>query len=273
MTAYRPKFVKQLDGSKYAGLNCTCAAGAMALDRETLGKKTSTGAIIRNWTGDTVGGTRQQQVADAIERAYNVELDVVTPIAINTAMARLDKGEGMMLAGQEGATHGTKWQASETFTGNHQWYINERRKTSTSHEHLVYDPLADGRRAGIAQSPFWIPESYVLDFAKRLDVDGNGHRLGPGLFYAVFTHDTEPHLVLRYGGVAIGRSAKTIKVPTGQRANVRTGPATTYKIAYTLANGRTFIAYQVTNAGQSLNGSRTWYGNIDGTRWTHASSF
>ena len=277
VTAYRPKFVKQLDGSKYAGLNCTCAAGAMALDRDTLGHKTSTGAIIRNWTGDTVGGTRQVQVADAIERAYGVELDVETPILTADALRRLDAGQGMMLAGQSAATRGTKWQASETFTGNHQWYDNERRKNSSvagGYEHLIYDPLADGRRAGIAQSPMWIPENVVLDFARRLDIDGLGTRLGYGRFYAVFTHDTEPHLVLRYGGTALKPpQVKTIHVPAGHKANVRRRPTTEAAIVNRKANGSTFTAYQVTKTGQSLGGSRTWYGNIDGSRWLHVTSF
>jgi len=277
MTAYRPTFVKQLDGSQYQGLNCTCAAGAMALDRDTLGRKKSTGAAIRKLTGDTTGGTRQVQVANAIENAYGVHLDVETPILTTTALARLDRGEGMMLAGQSGATKGTKWQASETFTGNHQWYDNERRRNSQvsgGWEHLIFDPLADGRRAGIAKSPMWIPQAVVLDFAKRLDLDGHGTRLGSGQFYAVFTHDTEPHLVLRYGGVALNPpQRKIIKVPTGQRANIRTRPTTAAPIAYTRANGMAWNAYQKTTTGQLLAGSRVWYGNIDGTRWAHVTAF
>ena len=277
MTAYRPAFVKQLDGSKYQGLNCTCAAGAMALDRDTLGRKTSTGAIIRNWTGDTVGGTRQSQVADAIERAYGVELDVETPILTATALSRLDSGQGMMLAGQSAATHGTKWSASETFTGNHQWFDNERRKNSQvagGYEHLIFDPLADGRRAGIAKSPFWVPENVVLDFARRLDVDGRGTRLGYGKFYAVFTHDTEPHIVLRYGGVELKPPrVKTIQVPAGHKANVRSRPTTAAPIVNRKVNGSHFTAYQRTTTGQLIGGSRIWFGNIDGTRWLHVSAF
>jgi len=277
MAAYRPAFVKQLDGSKYAGLNCTCAAGAMALDRETLGKKTSTGAIVRNWTGDTVGGTRQRQVADALDRAYDVELDVETPIGTTTALGRLDDGQGMMLGGASSATRGTRWSASETFGGNHQWFDNERRKNSQvagGYEHLIFDPLADGRRAGIAKSPMWIPQAVVLDFAKRLDLDGKGNLIGTGRFYAVFTHDTEPHLVLRFGAIAIvPPQIKVIKVPVGQQANVRSGPGTTYKIINRAPNGTKFRAWQRTTKGQLLAGSRVWYGNVDGTRWLHATAF
>jgi len=277
MSTYRPRQVNQLDGSRYAGLNCTAAAGAMALDRETLGKKTSTGAIIRNWTGDTVGGLRQQQVADAIERAYGVELDVRTNIPTADALALLDKGHGMMLAGASAATINTKWRASETFKGNHQWFVNERRKVTGGYEHLVFDPLADGRRTGIADSPFWMPEAIVLDFAKRLNVsatpDQNYVPLGPGRFYAVFTHDTEPHLTLRYGASAITPVIKVVKVPTGQQANVRSGPGTEYKVINRAPNGSRFRACQVKTNGQLLAGSRKWFGNIDGTRWLHVTAF
>jgi hypothetical protein len=56
MTTYRPHQVSQLDSSQYAGLNCTCAAGVVALDRETLGAKRTTGARVRQLAGNTVVG-------------------------------------------------------------------------------------------------------------------------------------------------------------------------------------------------------------------------
>ncbi len=281
MTAYRPRQVDQLDGSRFAGSNCTAASAAVALDRETLGRKTSTGAIIRNWTYDTVGGLRQSQVVDALERAYGVELDLDLGVATADAFKRLDAGHGMMLAGQSSATRGTKWSASETFGGNHQWFLNERRANSQvfgGREHLVYDPLADGRRDGIAQSPFWIPEPLVLLFASRLNVsanpDTNYFPLGPGKLYAVFTHDTEPHLVLRYGATVIKPpNRKTINVPKGERANVRSGPGRKYRLLNTRADGGTFVAFQVTTKGEKLGRSSRWFGNIDGDRWIHRSGF
>ena len=277
MTAYRPAFVKQLDGSRFAGTNCTCAAGAMALDRDTLGKKRSTGAIIRSLTGDTSGGTNQRQVAAAIEGHYGIQLDVKADISYADGLKRLDAGEGMMLAGAERATHGTKWEASPTFMGNHQWFDNERRKNSQvagGYEHLIYDPLADGRRAGIAKSPFWVPENVVFDFARRLDLNGNGTLLGYGKFWSVFTHDTEPHFVARYGGVRLSPAqVKVIKVPSGLKANERSRPTTAASRTRALANGTKWTAYQKTTTGQLLAGSRVWYGNIDGTRWLHVTAF
>lgn len=201
MTAYRPAFVKQLDGSLYEGLNCTTAAGAMALDRHTLGAKTSTGSIIRKATGDTKDGTTQRQVADAILNKYGQKLDVNTPFPIATTWRYLDEGKGLMLAGQESATRGTRWQGSETFGGNHQWWDNERRRNSQvsgGWEHLIFDPLADGRRPGIAHSPFWVPEGIVHQFTTRLNVSSSPEThyvaLGPNSVYVVFTKDTEPHL-------------------------------------------------------------------------------
>lgn len=199
--AYRPAQVNQLDGSQYQGLNCTCAVGAMALDRTTLGGKRSTGAVIRQATGDTKGGTTQRQVADAIFNKWSVMLQVNTPFPIDQAWKYLDEGQGIMLAGQASATRGTKWQADENFGGNHQWFDNERRKNSQvagGYEHLIFDPLADGRRPGIAKSPFWIPEAYVHQFTSRLNVAANPASnyvaLGLNQVYAAFTRDTEPYL-------------------------------------------------------------------------------
>jgi hypothetical protein len=282
MTPYRPQFVAQLDGSKYAGLNCTPTSGAVALDRETLGKRKTTGAIVRSITGDTSGGTNLNQIDAALSQGWDVDLDTVLGISTSAALSRLDEGRGMMLQGQEGATHGTKWSASETFTGNHCWFDNERRKNSQvpgGYEHLIYDPLADGRRLAIALSPMWIPETVVLDFARRLNLASSGYiALGYGRLYASFTHDTEPHLTLRYSAKAITPpSRKTVKVPAGRRANVRNAPSINGAIVQRLANGNHFTAYQVTTKvvtkGQTVGGSSTWYGNIDGTRWAHMSAF
>jgi len=215
MTAYRPRFVKQLDGSAYAGSNCTAAAGAMALDRQTLGAQRTTGARIRQLTGDTIGGLNQRQVANAIYAGWHQTLDVETPLSTSVAFVKMDAGMGLMIAGQEGATHGTKWQGSETFTGNHQWYVNERRRNSQvagGYEHLVYDPLADGRRAGIATSPFWVPENMVLDFARRLNIsltpDSTYVPLGYGHLYVVFTRDTEPHV--NYWGADVPAALRAV---------------------------------------------------------------
>lgn len=82
-----------------------------------------------------------------------------------------------------------------------------------------------------------------------------------------------PVVTLRYGGVKIKTTVKRIAVPAGRRANVRARPTTSSKLVTTLANGKTFTAYQRTKTGQLLAGSRVWFGDRTGTRWLHISSF
>jgi len=276
---HRVTFVKQLDGSPLGGLSCTCAAGAMALDRETIGAKRTTGARVRQLTGDSSGGTTLTQVVAALQRGFSVSLTTKTPTSIADFDNRLHAGQGAILQGSESATRGTRYQASETFGGNHAWFVNQGRGWRLTMgvwvptEYLVFDPLADARRPDIAVSPFWLPRSYLLTFAKRLDLTGRGNLLGPGKVYAAFTRDTEPHMHAKYGGKQTTPFPdRTLgKAPAGRKVNVRATPSTAAPIVEMLAIGELFIAYQKTTTGQLHAGSRIWYGDHDGNRWVHVS--
>lgn len=68
---YRAEPVTQRDGSELQNSNCLMAAAAVGLDFHTLGKKTSTGKKMRNYSGDTSGGTN----TDEIERAWHTGYD------------------------------------------------------------------------------------------------------------------------------------------------------------------------------------------------------
>jgi hypothetical protein len=276
---HRVTFVKQLDGSKYAGLNCTCAAAAMCVDRSSIGKRRTTGAEVRRLTGDTSGGTRLTQV-DAALNKMGVNLDVRTPMSLPAYFQAIHDGRGTILQGASRATRGTKWQASETFGGNHAWYIGEGRGWrllsgyQTPTDLLVHDPLADGRRAGIARSPFWVPRYIVERFARLLDLDGNGNLLGPGRAYAALTRDTEPHVHLAFNGRPTSPFPDRTRAvaPAGKRVNVHYRPDTKAStVIETLADDELFIAYQVTDQGESFRGSRRWYGDHQGSRWIHAA--
>lgn len=282
MATYLPLFVKQLDGTQYQGLNCTCASGAMALDRETLGRSTTNANRVRQLTGDKVGGTRLTQVDAALFKGWQVDLATFTPTTLATFDKRIDRGEGAVIQGASKATRGTKWSASETFGGNHAWFCNERRRNSQvagGWEYRIYDPLGDGRRAKIANfgpHGLWIPRSLTLQFTSGLNVaaDPIHHYvpLGGGKIYGSFTRDTEPHLTLRFGAKALVPPRRRIaKAPSGRKVNVRSAPATTAMIVAKLNTGDVFIAYQRTDKGQKLAGSRRWYGNLTGTRWVHTS--
>lgn len=252
----RPVFVKQLDGSRYAGLNCTCASAAMALDRHTIGAKHATGAYVRFLTGDTTGGTTLAQVDAALARTWGVNLDVEYGLSWDAFSTRIRAGQGAILQGWAAVTRGTRWQASETFGGNHAWYVNDRNDDGF----LVYDPLADGRRPGIAKSPMRIPAAVVREFAGRLNVGDPAegyHALGLGKVYAAFTKDTEPHVHLR------STARRTVPFPDQVRVNrdviaVRNGPGPRARIIDQLHRDDLFTAYQETD---------NYLGSHGGTRW------
>lgn len=274
---HRVRFVKQLDGSRYAGLNCTPSAAAMALDRHTVGQKRTTGARVRYLTGDTSGGTNLLQVNAALQRGFGVSLVVRHGASLAHFDAELRDGHGAILQGASSATRGTRYQASPTFGGNHAWYVNEGRGWRLVSglwqptDYLVYDPLADGRRSGIARSPFWLPRRYLVEFARRLRVGSS--MLGYGRVYAAFTRDTEPHVHLKFGATRTSPFPDRTRIwraDAGTRVNVypapnhkTTDPVTRYDV------GDLFTAYQRVK-GSLYDGETTWYGNHDGTRWVHA---
>ena len=250
--AFRPHQVDQLDGSRYAGLNCNCAAAAMALERHTLGAHRTTGAYVRALTGDTSGGTNLAQVQSALSRRWGITIDVEYRLSFDAFMARIASGQGAILQGSCLATKGTTYQESESFAGNHSWFVNDHNADGF----LVYFPLGDARRQGITDSPRRVPKSVVQKFAGLLDL-GTGSRLGNGLVYAGFTRDTEPHVHLR------SSARRTRPLPDRTRANeprvrVRSEPGRGKPIVDWLSDGDLFTAYQQTDH---------WLGNHPGDRW------
>lgn len=280
-TPHRVKAKHQLNDptSTLDGFNCNPTAAAMGADRETLGKTDIRGGQVRARTGDTSGGTTLRQVEAALRSGWGIDLAYELGAPITKMDTYLRSGRGVVVQGASKATRGTKWQASETFGGNHSWWVNEARGWSLRsglyipEDYLVYDPLADGRRKGIAKSPFWLPRSYLLRFLALLDVNGKGNLLGPGKAYMMWTRDTEPHFHPKHGGKkATPFPDRTrAKPPAGRRVNVRTEPNLSAKIVSLLDDYALFEAYQVTSTGQSVAGSRVWYGNHDGNRWVHSS--
>lgn len=252
----RPVFVKQLDGSRYEGLNCTCACGAMAIDRSTLGAKRTNGAAVRLTTGDTTGGTRLAQVDDALNAGWNVNLDVEFALSFETFMDRIKAGQGAILQGWEAVIRDTKWSASPTFGGNHAWFVNDHNGDGF----LVYNPLADGRRAGIAKSPYRIPKVVVREWAGKLNIAkvGDPYKpLGIGKVYAAFTRDTEPHVHLH------SRASRTTPFPDRTRfaednVPVFRDPNSDSKVVDRQDSGVLFVAFQQT---------QHYLGDHNGTKW------
>jgi hypothetical protein len=274
---YRPPFIKQLDGSTYGGRNCTVAASCMAAIRHTRGADPAGSAqwrptprYIRAKMGDYSGGTNLAQNEAIFYKLYRIDFDVHYRLPWANFVANIKIGRGAVFQGRYSVFHGTRYDASGTFMGNHAVYINEWRYNATKkrNEFLMYDPLADGRRRGIYKGPTWIDEATLKRFAAALQLNPNRDtRLGLGYTFVMFTRDTEPSLVLKYGGVAY---TKTLYAKVNG-ARIRKSPSTAAAISRTLNVNDKFSARQRTTTGQLVNGSRVWYGDATGTQWMHSS--
>ena len=302
MAAYRPKPVFQLkkdpahrEGSKLSGVNCDPTAAATLVDFVTCGRRTATGAQVRELTGDTAGGTTLRQVARAVAKGFGIDFDVNTT-RFTRVVEALDDGRGVSLCGSSVATHGTPFQASETFTGNHQWALTDiRSRADGTREILVYDPLADGRRPGIDRAPSWIPVDVVREFAGMLDfrseaeVAAHAPRRPLGIGRATYAvtevnrcaagHPPPvtgaapaPDVQLRPGAVRVGGAdGRVLRVDVAV-GRVRARPRTTSAIVGRKYDGDTFRAFQKVR-GQRVAGTRVWFGDRSGSRWMHASLF
>lgn len=274
-----------ISGCKLGWLSCTCFAAEMGIEKSTLGAKDPTGCAIRTATGDTVGGTTLTQIATVAKNKYGVAVDVrsgsnfATPAQLGTA---LRDGRGFVLQGNTKALIGTAFRSTATAI-NHAVWVNEGRGWSGTvpsypTEVLVYDPAADGRRAGwgtAAAGPDWWPWDVMLRFAAALRPwgDKDPRVLGPGKAYAGLFPDTEPHVHLRLAGVRTAPMPLGLVVDppgTATSINERSGPTTAASVVRTLPTGTRFTAYQQAT-GQSIGGSDLWYGDHNGTLWVHSS--
>jgi hypothetical protein len=229
---------------------------------------------VRIGTGDKSGGLTLPQVARVADTEYGVHVEVHVGSSTATpayAIAQLRAGRGFVLQGNTGALLSTPYR-STTGRVNHAVWVNEVRADGDA---LVYDPAADGRRAGIDQGPTWWPWPTVLKFAAALRPwgDSDPRILGPNRLYAGFTPDTEPHVHLRSGARRTSPfpdRCRAWNANPKRRINVRSRPDIKAPIVDLLAVGELFVAYQ-TMQGGVVDGDRTWLGNHDGNGWVHRS--
>jgi len=265
----RPRYQAQnpaLSHDPLGWLSCTAYSMAMGIDRSSLGAKRPSGRDVRAGTGDKTGGLTLPQVAHVAEAQYGVPVELHTGSRAATpayALAQLRAGRGMVLQGNAGALLHTDFR-STAGSVNHAVYVNELRANLDA---LVYDPAADGRRAGIDQGPSWWPWETVLRFAAALRPWGNDDPrvVGATRLYAGFLPDTEPHVHLRYGAKRSDpfpdRCRIAYKDPR-RMIVVRAKPSHTARIVDRVAVGSLWVAWQTVKAE-----GRTWYGSHDGDEW------
>jgi hypothetical protein len=201
---YDPAPVPQADGSTYQWKNCNCASAAMALDRDTEGAHTTTGARVRYLTGDHSEGTTLPQVDVALRKGWPPEdhLDVQMRTAFFDLVEEVARGSGAIVQGGYRAFHNDAPElvGSTGFFGNHSIYLNEvkivesyNRINLDRSQAYIYDPLWDGRRTWIPDERFrWVPLRLIYNFCAALDLGGNWGLLGHGYAYAGLTKRTPP---------------------------------------------------------------------------------
>lgn len=170
---YRPTFRKQGDGSRCQWANCGPASQAMASQRGRLGVDPRNvhgwppmPAEIRNRIARFCPGTNLQENAAASAYLYAVGMSVRYYVPWATFQSLLIAGHGAVVQISYSVIAPTAFDGSPGFTGNHAIYVNERR--SSDGAFLVYDPLADHRRAGIPQGPQWWSASLLRRAAEAM---------------------------------------------------------------------------------------------------------
>lgn len=177
MAEVRPAALqKQGDGSKKQWENCAAASAAMAALRARKNVNPKLGfpwltttlptmsSAIRKWCDNhfdttVVDGLYQSWVNKAVKRMYGVTMGYAFGIDWRTAVAFLKDHRGITVTIQYSEVLGTRYASSSTFRGRHRVYVNHRRrnKRTGKFQFLVYDPLADGRRAWVPKGPQWWP--------------------------------------------------------------------------------------------------------------------
>jgi hypothetical protein len=265
-------FVKQLNGSRDAGRNCTMAAGCSLLYRHTHGRTRMHPQTLRNLTYDHVGGNTLDQLKQALARAGHYGFDgPYRGMGMATFYRKLKRGQGAVVQGSSAATAGTRWKASLFFRGNHAWYVSRGKDWRLVSGVLkpaylrIFDPLADGRASGIATSPFWLPRAYFERFCALLSF--GSYRLGYGRVYALFSKDTDPHVHRTRTGIEYKR--RQVKLKAGH--TIRRSPGG--EIIRRTKSTDVFDMWGKIENGPLAFGSRIWVCDHSGTRWVHVSAF
>ena len=248
---------------------CTWASVANGIDASTGGRLRPTPdqvhALLPN-AEETNPATPGWSIPDAVRAAsrMGITLADLTGEGFESALSFLAQGHAILLQGDSDQFDGTS--CSGAYDGDHCIHVHPRSKLEGGVRwQWVNDPICSTGR--------WERVSVLRRYAEKLHAT---------VRFAVFTErvpevvpappPAKP-VVLRHGASKLAKPVtKTIRVPRGRKANVRTAPRTSARAVAHLPNGSKFTAYQVVH-GQTLAGSARWYGNRTGTRWLHSSAF
>ena len=187
---FRPPFITQIDGSKCQWTNCGCAAHAMAANRHRKGIDPrnhhgwppAPSEIRSRISPYSCGGTSLDDNEAALIHLYEVNLAVKYDVPWGSFRSLIVAGRGAVVSIRYSVVHGTRFDASPNFYGNHGIYVNERRSDGS---YLVGDPLANGRR-GLPKGWQWWPGDLLRRAAEAYP------GTNPGTINASFTRDTTP---------------------------------------------------------------------------------
>lgn len=212
MSIYRPGFKKQWSdpSGNLDWFNCTMAAGAMALDFDTLGHADVLPGTLRSHSGDSVGGTGLN--SPGLERAwafYGQVLHVETGDDFASVIAALRAYRAVVAQGMYGALpriYRSKLN-SLGFTGPHAAVLLPEFRASDGAT-LFGDPLNDRY--------IWVPQSAVRSFMAALGAAELGS--ASKLFFAT----SDPHKPVVTDPV---KYAHTVVVTADPFVNIRENPS------------------------------------------------
>lgn len=176
--------------------SCVAYSFAYAAADATNGSSIHSGQVVRNWTGDHLGGLELGQCDLAMHKNAHIEFDT----QVDTwpeFLSKLAKGYGAVILGGYGPIADSPFSGQDSFRGNHGIYVPSSFK--------AMDPLADGRaRMGGTRAykygGFPYPQTLIHEFMANLRL-GSGARAGYNHVEASYIRKapaTAPLPVLKY---------------------------------------------------------------------------
>lgn len=188
---YRAAPVTQRDGSPLASSNCLMATAAVGLDYETRGAKTSTGSKMRNYSGDTAGGTNTDEIEKAWKNGYNEDPITRDGHPFDDVLADLyDKrlvmlqvwhatvggpclsgsgayGHGIAVAPEKRVNTHTEWLVADPWCNPPKWaWVREDKLRAGAEEWVRHS--ASGATGGHTSDPRGIPLARLIRAARDL---------------------------------------------------------------------------------------------------------